>query len=67
MLADNRSKGERNSRAKITEQQADEIREKFGRGGTKKGLGREYGLSPRTIGRIVNNEIWIDAALEGKE
>jgi len=67
---DERSSGEKNGRAKLTYRDVINIRERYKTGakwwlpeGSAKKLAREYGVSDRTIGRIIRNEIWIDAAL----
>lgn len=47
--------GEKHTLAKLTNRQADEIRERFSAGGTTKAaLAREYGLSAAGVWRIVN-------------
>jgi len=49
-----RSRGANHSLAKLTPEQAQEIRARFSRGGvTKAELGREYGLSATGIWRVV--------------
>lgn len=67
---DERPKGETNGRAKINMDVAREIRRRYSPGvnrhfqtNSARALAREFGLSNRTIGRIIQNEIWIDAAL----
>lgn len=67
---DPRPPREENGRAKITMEVAREIRRRHNpgwhshRGGdSARSLAREFGLNDRTVGRIIRNEIWIDAAL----
>lgn len=62
---------EDNGRAKLTPAQVFEIRQRYKPDakwwmpdGSAKKLGREYGVSDRTVRRIVRGEIWIDAALK---
>lgn len=51
------AKGETHGNAKITEQQAREIRERYIKGNGN-ALAREYGISRRQIGNIVNGGAW---------
>jgi hypothetical protein len=71
---DDRSSGEKNGRAKLSSSDVQEIRSRYQEGaqwcrpeGSAKKLAREYGVSDRTVRRIINNEIWIDAALKEHE
>ena len=50
-------RGEGHGKAKITDQQAIEIREKY-RPGNSGSLGKEYGLSPHTIYQIAVGMTW---------
>ena len=67
---DLRPSGEDNGRAKLTKQEVVEIRAKYRPDATwwnptggARTLAREFGVSDRTIKRIIKREIWIDAAL----
>jgi len=51
--------GARNGRAKITEQQANDIRRLYELGGISQAkLGKCYGISKRQVGRIANGKQW---------
>lgn len=51
--------GSKQGSTTLTEEQVKEIREKYKKGGTDhRKLGKEYGVSHMTIGRIVNNKTW---------
>jgi len=51
--------GERNGRAKLTEDQVREIRQLYGAGGwTFAGLGRQYGVAYQIISAIVRRTSW---------
>lgn len=65
--------GEKNGNAKLTQAQVDDIRRRYKRGkgryqyeGSAKRLAREFGLSDRTIRRIITGETWDAALTEGK-
>lgn len=67
---DKRPSQESNGRAVLTAEKVAEIRarwrpnpERNRKEGSLRGLGREYGVNARTILRIIQNEIWVDAAL----
>lgn len=46
--------GETHALSKLTDQQADEIRERFSQGGiTKAALGREYGISATSVWKVI--------------
>lgn len=52
-------KGENNSNSKLTQQKADEIRERYALGGiTKSQLAKEYGVTPRNIRWIIARVRW---------
>ena len=54
------SKGENHHLSTLTQKQADEIRERYKRGKIRQlDLAKEYGVSRRTIYRIVNNKRYI--------
>lgn len=50
--------GEKSSNAKLTNQQAKEIREAWKQGMMQKDLAKKYGVSKQTICRIVNNKVY---------
>lgn len=51
--------GERNHRAKLTREVVVEIREKYAAGGVRQiDLAKEYGVSKRAVGMIVNGKRW---------
>lgn len=53
------SRGENNGNAKITQQQADEIRNRYASGGvTQKEIGTEYNISPSQVRNIVHGKSW---------
>jgi hypothetical protein len=52
-------KGERHPRAKLTQDDVDEIRIMRGFGFTHKELGRMYGVSRSNISQILRGESWI--------
>lgn len=53
-------KGERNGRAKITQAKADSIREKYESDQISwLKLAGQFGISKRTVGRIIHNQIWV--------
>lgn len=71
---DPRPQGIANGRAKISEEVARHIRETYRPGGfgcrgrpgpasSARVLARQFGISARTVRRIANGEIWVDAAL----
>lgn len=54
-----RPRGSNHPRAKITEEQALEIRERFATGTcTKKGMAREYGIDGKALRRLLYGETW---------
>lgn len=64
---DPRPSGESNGRSKLTLAQVREIRlrykphsHRYAAGGSAKSLAREFGISDRTLRRVVRNEIWPD-------
>jgi hypothetical protein len=69
---DKRPSREANGRAKLTEQQVAEIKNRYRKGNryyhqnSSGALAREYGVDRTTIQRIIAGTLWIDAALEGK-
>jgi len=71
---DRRPAGEKNGMAQLTQDQVVDIRSRYrpdakwwSPDGGAKTLAREFGVSARTIGRIVRGEIWIDASLNEGE
>ena len=53
------TKGEKNARSKLTEQQVREIREKYAKGNTtQKRLADEYGMERSGINGVVNRHNW---------
>ena len=51
--------GEKNGLSKLTDVQVNEIRERYtGKYGEQTALAKEYGVTPRNIGSIVNNKHW---------
>ena len=54
------TQGEKNPKAKLTQQQADAIRKEYAQGGTShRQLADKYGVSKPTITRILNNKTYI--------
>lgn len=52
--------GEKSSRAKLTNSQAEEIRKRYGQGGiSQAALGRAYGVSRQTVNMIVRHKKYI--------
>jgi len=52
--------GERNSRAKLSNEQVREIRRRYtGQRGEQKALRLEFGLSPATISNILRRHTWV--------
>ena len=51
-------KGDRNNKAKLTDEQVREIRERYSRGEVQTSLARHYGVNQTTISRIVRREGW---------
>ena len=56
--------GEKNPSAKLDWEKVKEIREKHKNGNKIIPLSEEYGVSIYTIGRIINNENWVDTKLK---
>jgi hypothetical protein len=52
--------GERNGRAKITQRQAKEIRERHKAGESYSALARAYDIGESSVGRIIRKEIWVE-------
>lgn len=52
------NRGERNGLAKLAEGDIAEIRRLYDAGETQKALGRRYGVSHQTIGKVVRSERW---------
>jgi DNA invertase Pin-like site-specific DNA recombinase len=54
--------GEKNGRAKLTEEDVSEIRKRYGKfgigGQTLKELSREFGITFAQVGNIINNRVW---------
>lgn len=54
------TKGERNGRAKLTDAQVREIRDRYAAGGVSQPqLGREFGVTHAIIGNVVRRESWV--------
>lgn len=51
-------KGEKNGRAKITQQIADNIREAYKREGNVSALSRQFGISRPEIYKILDGKVW---------
>lgn len=51
-------RGEQHKKAKLTQEQVDEIRHRVAAGEHKRNLGWEFGVSQRTIHRIAIGESW---------
>lgn len=71
---DKRPSGVSNGRSKLTLAQVEEIRARYRPGvnrwhnaGGAKPLAREYGITDRTIRRIVSGNTWQDAALSAND
>jgi len=69
-IEDKRPAKELNGMAKLDCGIVQQIRKRYQPGKNRyynhdsaKSLAREFGVSDRTVGRIIRNEIWIDAAL----
>lgn len=52
------NRGERNGRAKLTDEQAQEIRRCLESGETGKAVAKRFGISPNTVSRIRNGAGW---------
>ncbi len=52
--------GENNNSSKLTWDIVNNIRDKFGKGASRKELSKEFGISMSQIGAIVTNESWKD-------
>jgi DNA modification methylase len=62
------AKGENHGRAKLTEVQVTEIREKYSKGNTSYSiLAKEYGVSHNVIGQIIHKKIWKSSLANLKE
>ena len=51
--------GERNGRAKLSENDVESIRDALARGATKRGLGRDFGVSDTLIRMIAKGDVWL--------
>jgi hypothetical protein len=58
LFKNNHSRGENSANAKLTNNQANEIRQKFKNGKNKASLAREYNVGRDCIRRLVNNETY---------
>jgi len=55
-----RAAGERNGRHKLTAMQVREMHTQYAAGATKRGLAREFGVTPPMVRRILSGAAWRD-------